>query len=107
MSATMDDQPSVVLPPAGSCLGDWRGWWLSTHCRCGAKIRSIDHMLEARAIPAWMLMPMVVERLRCAHCRERPRQAELEWGPADRGHAPLHLSRTAILVPVLEDVLQS
>jgi hypothetical protein len=105
MSATMDNQSPVALPPAGGCAGDGRGWWLSTRCGCGAKVRSVDHMLEARANPASMLR--VVERLRCIHCRERPQQAELEGGPADHSHAPPHLSRTAILVPLLEDVLQS
>ena len=101
----MNKPPVVVMPPAGGCVGDWRGWYLETHCGCCITAWSIDRMIEQRRLPTWQLLSAAVARMRCRHCGERVHQATLR---DDRysGAPGMPHHRTGILVPVLEDLLQ-
>ncbi|ONG53290.1 hypothetical protein BKE38_12575 [Pseudoroseomonas deserti] len=104
MTAPAQDDGPITLPPAGGCLGDWKGWWLQLTCDCGRSLRMVDHLAESKRLPGWYPLPAAVYLMRCRQCYGRPKAAELQHGRPVGGHGAPHMGRNSLRVPLLDEL---
>ncbi|ONG58794.1 hypothetical protein BKE38_01815 [Pseudoroseomonas deserti] len=97
-----EDEP-VTLPPAGGCIGDWRGWWIQVTCDCGRKLRPVTVVADQKRLPDWFPLPAAVHMMRCVQCYGRPKAAELQRGRLVGGGAP-YIGRNSLRVPLLDEL---